>query len=236
MQRLNTVDAEVHNTHFYSEEGRRASFPNTQVNPFGFPNSDKLDRSKEMLDLTDDFMIGEDFSNGMLDKLHIGTSVAATSDIPPPDASLSHHPDDKVYGLFMKEHKCYDLIPTSSKLVVFDTKLSVKKAFYALVANGLRAAPLWDSQRQMFVGMLTITDFINILHTYYKPCSPKMHEVEEHLIETWKQFNHSNNHNIKKLVSIDPDASLFDGLKSLLKNKIHRLPIMETKAGNPLYI
>lgn len=44
--------------------------------------------------------------------------------------------DDHVYALFMKEHRCYDLIPTSSKLVVFDTKLSVKKAFYALVANG----------------------------------------------------------------------------------------------------
>ena len=44
--------------------------------------------------------------------------------------------DDHVYALFMREHCCYDLIPTSAKLVVFDTKLSVKKAFYALVANG----------------------------------------------------------------------------------------------------
>ena len=44
--------------------------------------------------------------------------------------------DDLVYALFIKNHRCYDLIPTSSKLVVFDTKLSVKKAFYALVANG----------------------------------------------------------------------------------------------------
>lgn len=44
--------------------------------------------------------------------------------------------NDQVFALFMKEHKCYDLIPTSSKLVVFDTKLPVKKAFYALVANG----------------------------------------------------------------------------------------------------
>jgi len=42
-----------------------------------------------------------------------------------------------VYALFMKEHHCYDLFPTSSKLVVFDTKLPVKKAFYALVANGM---------------------------------------------------------------------------------------------------
>ena len=70
----------------------------------------------------------------------------------------------------------------------------VKKAFFALVANGVRAAPLWDSKLQVFVGelpvclpacppavclsiiiwcvcvsigMLTITDFINILQRYY---------------------------------------------------------------------
>ncbi len=46
--------------------------------------------------------------------------------------------------------------------------LQVKKAFFALVANGLRAAPLWDSSRQAFVGMLTITDFIHILRHHYK--------------------------------------------------------------------
>lgn len=102
---------------------------------------------------------------------------------------------------FMKCHKCYDIIPTSSKLVVFDTTLQVrpaasgsgwtgsdfqsealvggalrdsspgcdqrshlqlltnhhrsfqvKKAFFALVANGVRAAPLWESKKQGFVG------------------------------------------------------------------------------------
>jgi len=51
----------------------------------------------------------------------------------------------------MKAHKCYDigliilffyifyfifLVPTSSKLVVFDTQLPVSKAFFALVYNG----------------------------------------------------------------------------------------------------
>lgn len=52
----------------------------------------------------------------------------------------------------MKNHKCYEIIPTSSKLVVFDVTLRVKKAFFALVHNGVRAAPLWDSQKQDFVG------------------------------------------------------------------------------------
>lgn len=42
----------------------------------------------------------------------------------------------QIYVKFFKFHKCYDLIPTSAKLVVFDTQLLVKKAFFALVYNG----------------------------------------------------------------------------------------------------
>lgn len=33
--------------------------------------------------------------------------------------------DDFVYVAFMRVHKCYDLIPTSAKLVAFDTQLPV---------------------------------------------------------------------------------------------------------------
>ncbi|KYO44808.1 hypothetical protein Y1Q_0002398 [Alligator mississippiensis] len=53
---------------------------------------------------------------------------------------------------FMMSHCCYDAMPTSSKLVVFETSLEIKKAFLAMVANGVRAAPLWDSRQQCFVG------------------------------------------------------------------------------------
>ncbi len=33
--------------------------------------------------------------------------------------------EELVFAKFMRAHKCYDLIPTSSKLVVFDTQLNV---------------------------------------------------------------------------------------------------------------
>ena len=33
--------------------------------------------------------------------------------------------EELVFVKFMRAHKCYDLIPTSSKLVVFDTQLNV---------------------------------------------------------------------------------------------------------------
>ncbi|KAI4826968.1 hypothetical protein KUCAC02_030398, partial [Chaenocephalus aceratus] len=143
-------------------------------------------------------------------------------------------PEHNVYTRFMKSHRCYDLVPTSSKLVVFDTSLQVKKAFFALVSNGVRAAPLWDSKKQCFVGMLTITDFINILHRYYKSPLVQIYELEEHKIETWRELYLQDS--FKPLVSISPNASLYDAVSSLLKNKIHRLPVIDPLTGNTLYI
>ncbi|KAF4089511.1 hypothetical protein AMELA_G00067140 [Ameiurus melas] len=143
-------------------------------------------------------------------------------------------PGCDIYTRFMKCHKCYDLIPTSSKLVVFDTTLQVKKAFFALVANGVRAAPLWDTKEQSFVGMLTITDFIRILHRYYKSPLVQIYELEEHKIETWRELYLQET--FKPLVSISPDASMFDAVYSLIKNKIHRLPVIDPVSGNVLYI
>uniref|UniRef100_A0AAY4B0U9 CBS domain-containing protein n=1 Tax=Denticeps clupeoides TaxID=299321 RepID=A0AAY4B0U9_9TELE len=137
--------------------------------------------------------------------------------------STGPEPDADVYTRFMLNHNCYDTIPTSSKLVIFDTTLQVKKAFFALVANGVRAAPLWDSKLQTFVGMLTITDFINILHRYYRSPMVQIYELEEHKIET----------------SVDhllPTNSLFEAIYSLLKNKIHRLPVIDPETGNVLHI
>uniref|UniRef100_A0A3P8V4K0 Protein kinase, AMP-activated, gamma 3b non-catalytic subunit n=1 Tax=Cynoglossus semilaevis TaxID=244447 RepID=A0A3P8V4K0_CYNSE len=138
-------------------------------------------------------------------------------------------PDTFVYMNFMKTHHCYDTIPTSSKLVIFDTTLQVKKAFFALVANGVRAAPLWDSKLQCFVGMLTITDFINILHRYYKSPLVQIYELEEHKIETWRGL-------LQNQLIFCHLLSLFDAIYSLLKNKIHRLPVIDPVSGNVLHI
>ncbi|XP_061777741.1 5'-AMP-activated protein kinase subunit gamma-2-like isoform X2 [Nerophis ophidion] len=139
-----------------------------------------------------------------------------------------------IYMRFMKCHKCYDIIPTSSKLVVFDTTLQVKKAFFALVANGVRAAPLWETKKQSFVGMLTITDFINILTRYYKSPMVQIYELEEHKIETWRELYLQET--FKPLVHISPDASIFEAVSSLIRNKIHRLPVIDPLSGNALYI
>ena len=43
-----------------------------------------------------------------------------------PVLTAACEPESDIYMRFMKSHKCYDIVPTSSKLVVFDTALQVR--------------------------------------------------------------------------------------------------------------
>ncbi|KRX17783.1 5'-AMP-activated protein kinase subunit gamma-1 [Trichinella nelsoni] len=142
---------------------------------------------------------------------------------------------DLIYSQFIKSHHCYDLIPTSTKLVVFDTKLPVKKAFFALVYNSVRAAPLWDDATQQFVGMLTITDFIRILQKYYKSGEENIKELEEHRIFTWREELRDSGF-LTPLCTVDATASLLDAVNILCNKKVHRLPVIDPCSGNILYI
>lgn len=58
---------------------------------------------------------------------------------------------------------------------LFPLLYQVKKAFFALVSNGVRAAPLWDSKKQCFVGkwviqrvqLVIMYSFPFVLHSNY---------------------------------------------------------------------
>uniref|UniRef100_A0A3Q3JMV1 CBS domain-containing protein n=1 Tax=Monopterus albus TaxID=43700 RepID=A0A3Q3JMV1_MONAL len=82
--------------------------------------------------------------------------------------------------------------------------------------------------------MLTITDFINILHRYYKSPMVQMYELENHKIETWRGDSFQRNNFLLSLLPFP--LSLFDAIYSLLKYKIHRLPIIDPESGNILHI
>ena len=85
-----------------------------------------------------------------------------------------------------------------------------------------------------FIGMLTITDFIRILEMNYKSPTLEMEELEEHKLSTWRgkkvdchiAFAHDYFkdvlNDVKDLIYINPDASLYDAIRILIHNKIHR--------------
>ncbi|KAM5267346.1 5'-AMP-activated protein kinase subunit gamma-3 isoform 5-T5 [Hipposideros larvatus] len=188
---------------------------------------------------TDDLELGKEFSATAACRYELGLLEERPAPCPSPQVLLLRQgwddelqkPEAQVYMHFMQKHTCYDAMATSSKLVIFDTTLEIKKAFFALVANGVRAAPLWDSKKQSFVGMLTITDFILVLHRYYRSPLVQIYEIEEHKIETWREIYLQGS--FKPLVSISPNDSLFEAVYTLIKNRIHRLPVLDPVSGRP---
>jgi hypothetical protein len=103
-----------------------------------------------------------------------------------PAASLAQ-PNLSLTSL-LHNYKCADIIPDSGKIVVLDTALGVKAAFKALEENNIKSAPLWDSKVQDYIGMITVTDFIEILLHFHKeqPTINIFNELAKHQINTWR--------------------------------------------------
>jgi hypothetical protein len=58
-------------------------------------------------------------------------------------------------------------MPKSGKVLLLDARLSIRKAFFALVFNGVRAALVWHAPTSSTIGLITISDFVNMLIAAY---------------------------------------------------------------------
>ncbi|KAI9363556.1 hypothetical protein BD770DRAFT_379871 [Pilaira anomala] len=126
---------------------------------------------------------------------------------------------------FLNQHTCYDVLPISFRLVVFDTELPVKKALSMLIQNGIVSAPLWSSENQEYAGMLTVSDFINLIQYYYysNPCG--YDEIETIQISQLKDKHHQiwvNQQNY----SIHPMTTLYEAALFMSKTRAHRIPLV----------
>lgn len=90
-----------------------------------------------------------------------------------------------------------------------------------------------DSIVCRFVGMLTITDFICVLQKYYKTANEKMEELEENEIQTWRDALKDKH---KEFICISAEDSVLKAARMLIQYRIHRLPVMDHRTGNVLYI
>ncbi|XP_047544982.1 5'-AMP-activated protein kinase subunit gamma-2-like [Vanessa atalanta] len=133
---------------------------------------------------------------------------------------------------FFKYHKCYEILPKSAKVIIFDTMFPVRKTFPTLVSHGIRSAPLWDATKKLLVGMITVTDFIRIL-LHIENENGSMDELEKHTLHNWKKILRPTR---KPLCSVSPDQSLHDAINLLNKNRVHRLLMIDPLSGDVLYI
>lgn len=133
---------------------------------------------------------------------------------------------------FFKYHKCYEILPKSAKVIIFDTQFLVRKTFPTLISHGIRSAPLWDANKKLLVGMITVTDFIRIL-LHLESENISVEELERHTLHNWRKILRSTR---KTLCCAGPDQSLHEAINLLHKNRVHRLLMVDPQSGDVLYI
>jgi len=134
----------------------------------------------------------------------------------------------------LQRHTCYAMIPESSKMVVLDVQLPVTSALRALEENNIRSAPLWDEDKRDLVGIITVTDFIEILlHFHKQPELNIFEELQKHKIQTWKEIIWGEGKE-PALVDVHPDDTLYKASQILLSHRIHRLPVVDRQESNTI--
>lgn len=132
------------------------------------------------------------------------------------------------------------------QVVVFETNVPIQLAFYALLEHESSAAPLWDSSRREFVGLMTITDFVDILLHHHDQHGRTGAAIEvlasrsiaqvlsdatagkhfTHVSEARRGLGQAAEVDIKGLVSVNADASLYEACHAMRVNKRRFLPIV----------
>ncbi|KAM7280206.1 hypothetical protein ACFE04_007340 [Oxalis oulophora] len=172
-----------------------------------------------------------------------GTLPEATPRVTEADLQISCHR----VSVFLSTHTAYELLPESGKVVGLDVDLPVKQAFHILHEQGIYMAPLFDSRKGQFVGVLSASDFILILRELGNHGSNLTEEeLETHTIAAWKEGKAYLNRQIdshgrafsKPLVYVGHFAGPSDNLKDMalkiLQHKVATVPIIHSSAdGGP---
>ncbi|XP_027935493.1 sucrose nonfermenting 4-like protein [Vigna unguiculata] len=141
-------------------------------------------------------------------------------------------------SVFLSTHTAYELLPESGKVVALDTTLPVKQAFHTLYQEGISTAPVWDSSKCQFVGMLSAMDFILILKELgIHETNMTEEQLETHTIAAWREAKEQEgaiDSRGKKypqhLVHAGPLECLKDVALKILQNKVATVPIIHSSS------
>ncbi|GAA5823966.1 hypothetical protein JCM11251_003362 [Rhodosporidiobolus azoricus] len=131
---------------------------------------------------------------------------------------------------FLGSKSCYDILPESFRLIVFDNRLGITKSLQALVTNGVVSAPLYDSETHRFAGMFTLADVVHLIQYYYLTAheyGDVVKSVEEFRLESLRQIEQTIDVPPPPTISVHPEQPLSDACAALVRTHARRLPLVD---------
>ncbi|SMQ47355.1 unnamed protein product [Zymoseptoria tritici ST99CH_1A5] len=157
-------------------------------------------------------------------------SRAATrpSNVKRPMTSLDKEQIDGLRAIraFLKVRTSYDVLPLSYRLIVFDTSLLVKKSLNILTQCAIVSAPLWDSKTSTFAGLLTTSDYINVVQYYWQHPSA-LEQVDQFRLNSLREIERAIGVTPIETVSIHPLQPLYEACRRMLESRARRIPLID---------
>ncbi|EER25065.1 AMP-activated serine/threonine-protein kinase regulatory subunit [Coccidioides posadasii str. Silveira] len=138
---------------------------------------------------------------------------------------------------FLKSHTSYDVLPLSFRLIVFDTSLSVKESLNILIQNGIVSAPLWDSHTSTFAGLLTTSDYINVIQYYFQNPAA-LAKIDQFRLSSLREIERALGVAPPETISIDPEKPLYQACRYMLSSRARRIPLVsyDSQTDRPLVV
>lgn len=127
---------------------------------------------------------------------------------------------------FLKVRTSYDVLPLSFRLIIFDTSLLVKKSLNILIQNGIVSAPLWDSKTSTFAGLLTTSDYINVIQ-YYWHNPDALAQIDQFRLNNLRDIEKALGVTPIETVSIHPEKPLYEACRRMLESRARRIPLVD---------
>ncbi|KAL5119610.1 AMP-activated serine/threonine-protein kinase regulatory subunit [Pleosporales sp. CAS-2024a] len=128
---------------------------------------------------------------------------------------------------FLKARTSYDVLPISYRLIILDTALLVKKSLNILNQNGIVSAPLWDSKSSTFAGLLTTSDYINVIQ-YYWQNPDALARVDQFRLNSLREIEKALGVKPIETISIHPDRPVYEACRLMLESRARRIPIVDS--------
>jgi len=127
---------------------------------------------------------------------------------------------------FLKMRTSYDVLPLSFRLIMLDTRLTVKNSLSILTQNGIVSAPLWDSKTSCFAGLITSQDYINVIQ-YYWQNQDKLAEIDRFTLQNLPEIEKAIGVTPVETVSIHPSRPLYEACRKMLSSRARRIPLVD---------
>ncbi|KAH8801689.1 Snf1 protein kinase-like protein complex subunit Snf4 [Xylogone sp. PMI_703] len=127
---------------------------------------------------------------------------------------------------FLKVRTSYDVLPLSFRLIILSTELLVSKSLTILLQNGIVSAPLWDSQTSTFAGLLTTSDYINVIQ-YYWQNPDALNQIDQFRLSSLREIEKAIGVLPLETLSVNPERPLYEACRQMLNTRARRIPLVD---------